>query len=251
VYVDSNRTTRLLWVSEKISLVTRRRTLLGALATTGIAALAGCSTSQNDGSEPNANTSSADNSDPSAGDETSETTGEGGDEATEGQSSSAAAAVETYYTAAANGNLERAAGQLAPTQYEGGESQTVEEMATVLRERGLSSEGVDVTLGEFRKLSLSEFREFTFQLDGETREFTDDEFDQIVPNASAFGGDDERVSLVQHTGGFLPKLWVPYQPLEAPSDGWGEVIVEVGKFDGEPYLIGDFRTFTEIKVVDD
>lgn len=217
-----HRMGRLLSVSGEYPTVTRRRTLLGALATTGITALAGCSTGQNGGSGTNGSEDQL----------------------------PAATVVERYYTAAANGNLERAAGQLGITKFEGGESQTVEQMATVLADRGLSTDGVDVSLGEFRKLPLSEFREFTFQLDGETREFTDDEMSQVVPNASAFGGDDERVSLVQHTGGFLPELWVPYQPLETPADGWGEVIIEVGSFGGEPSLIGDFRTFTEIKVVD-
>lgn len=202
--------------------MTRRRTVLGALVTTGITALAGCSTSQDDSSGPN-----------------------GGE-----NQSAAAGVVETYYKAAANGNLESAAEQLAMTQFEGGNARTVEEMATALEERGLSTDGVDVSLGEFRELSLSDFREFTFQLNGETREFTDEEMNQVVPKASAFSGDDERVSLVHHTGGFLPELWVPYQPLEAPADGWGEVIIEVGPFDGDPYVIGDFRTFTEIKVVD-
>ena len=224
--------------------MTRRRTYLGALATTGIAALAGCTTSQDDGSGTDGD------SDPTPSGNTTETTEETGDETAETASSSAATVVETYYRAAANGNLERAAEQLAMTQFEGGESRSVEEMATALEERGLSTDGVAVSVGEFRELSLSEFREFTFELDGETREFTEDEIHQVVPKASAFSGDDERVSLVHHTGGFLPELWVPYQPLETPSDGWGEVIIEVGQFDGDPYVIGDFRTFTELKVVD-
>lgn len=227
--------------------MTRRRTLLGALATTGVAALAGCTT-QDDSSGTDDNNESEANGDSSPATNTDGTATT--DDGTTGETTSSAAVVETYYTAAANGNLERAAEQLALTQFEGGESRSVEELAMALEERGLSTDGVDVSLGEFRELSLSDFREFTFQQDGETRTFTDEEMTQIVPKASAYSGDDERVSLVHHTGGFLPELWVPYQPLEAPADGWGEVIIEVGPFDGEPYVIGDFRTYTDIKVVD-
>lgn len=166
-------------------------------------------------------------------------------------SSSPAGVVEGYYTAVANGDLEDAAGQLAMTQFEGGEGLTVEQMATALQERGMSPDGVNVSLGEFTELSLSEFAEFSVRTgEGEQRQLTEQEVGELVPNASAFGGDDSQVTLVRHTGGFVPEIWVPYQPTEEPADGWGEVIVEVGAYDGDLFVIGDFRTYTDLKVVE-
>ncbi len=196
--------------------------LLGTIGTAGVISFAGCTNSQDDNS----------------GDDTDE-------------SSPAAGVVEEYYTAVADGNLEGAASNLAMTQFEGGEGRSVEQMATALRERGLSEDGVDVSLGEFTELSLSEFTEFTFRSDGgEQRQQTTQDVSELVPDASAFGGDEEPVTLVHHTGGFLPEIWVPYQPTEAPTDGWGEVIIEVGSYDGDLFVIGDFRTYTDLKVVE-
>lgn len=200
----------------------RRRTLLGTIGAAGVISLAGCSTSQDDNS----------------GTDTDE-------------KSSAAAVVEEYYTAAAEGDLEGAASNLAMTQLEGGDGRSVEQMATGLRERGLSKSGTDVSLGEFTEISLSEFAEFAFEgEDGEQRQLTEQDVSELVPNASAFGGDEEPVTLVHHTGGFLPEIWVPYQPTEAPADGWGQVIIEVGSYDGDLFVIGDFRTFTDLRVVE-
>jgi hypothetical protein len=165
--------------------------------------------------------------------------------------SSPAAVVKEYYTAVAAGDLEDAAANLAVTQSEGAESVSVEQMVSELRERGLGTEGVDVTLGQFNELSLSEFAEFTFEdEDGEQRQFTEQQVSELAPTAAGFGGDEQQVSLVHHTGGFRPGIWVPYQPTEVPADGWGEVIVEVGSFGGELFVIGDFRTYTDFKVID-
>lgn len=200
----------------------RRRTLLGTIGTVGVISLAGCSTSEDDNPVTD----------------------------TDG-SPSAAAVVEEYYTAAADGDIEAAASNLAMTQFEGDEGRSVEQMASALRERGMSEEGVDVSLGEFTELSLSEFAEFTFRTeDGGQRRPTEEEVSELVPNASAFGGDEKPVTLVHHTGGFLPEIWAPYQPTEPPTDGWGEVIIEVGFYGGDLFLIGDFRSYTDLKVVE-
>lgn len=200
--------------------VLRRRTLLGAIGTAGVISLAGCADQDN----------------------SSETDTEG---------SSPAAVVNDYYTAAGAGNLEDAAANLAMTQIEGGDGGSVEELASVLEERGLGAEGVDVTFGQFNELSLSEFAEFTFEdQDGKQRQFTEQQVSEFAPTAAGFGGDEQQISLVHHTGGFLPEIWVPYQPTEEPDAGWGEVIVEVGSFGGELFVIGDFRTYTEFKLID-
>lgn len=178
---------------------------------------------------------------------------DGSDEAGGDESANTAAEslVKGYYTAVAEGDLEGAAGRLAMTQFEESD-RSVEQMANALRERGMSEDGADVTLGEFTELSASEFASFTFRTaDGERRQFTEGEVSELLPEASAFGGDEEPVTLVHHTGGFLSDIWVPYQPTEEPADGWGQVIVEVGRYDGDPFVIGDFRTYTDLKVIDD
>lgn len=137
------------------------------------------------------------------------------------------------------------------TQIEGGDGQSVEQMTNALREQGMSEDGADVSLGEFTELSISDFAEFTFRTeDGEQRQPTEQEVSELVPNASAFGGDEEQVSLVHHTGGFLSDIWVPYQPTEEPADGWGAVVIEVGSYGGDLFVIGDFRTYTDLKVVE-
>jgi len=84
---------------------------------------------------------------------------------------------------------------------------------------------------------VSEFATFTFSGEnGEQRQLGEEEVAGLLPEAEAFGGDAEQITLVHHTGGFLPDIWVPYQPTEEPTDGWGEVIVYVGPFEGNRSL---------------
>lgn len=215
--------------------MTRRRTLLATLGTGGVLSFAGCSSSRGDnpGNDSDGNSSQGNNP--------------GSD--SDGRSS-AASLVEEYYTAAANGNLERAASCLSMTQLEGsGDGASVEQLTDMMRnDRGMSQEGVNVSLGEFNELSVSEFATFTFSGEnGEQRQLGEEEVAGLLPEAEAFGGDAEQITLVHHTGGLLPDIWVPYQPTEEPTDGWGEVIVYVGPFEGEPFIIGDFRSFTSTK----
>jgi hypothetical protein len=209
-------------------VVIRRRTLLKTLPAVGAVSLAGCTDSQDD--QPGSNS----------------------DDDSDSSSSSAAAVVETYYTAAAGGNLGTAAGKLAMTQLDSeGDGQSVDQLITTFQNKGMSKDGAAVSLGEFTELSVAEFAEFTLKTEGgETRQPTEQQIADILPAASAFGGEEEPVRLVHHSGGFLPEIWVPYQPTEPPADGWGEVIIEVGSYEGELFLIGDFRTYTDLKVVE-
>jgi len=140
------------------------------------------------------------------------------------------------------------------TQLEGsGDGASVEQLTdTMQNDRGMSQEGADVSLGEFNELSVSEFAAFTFSGEnGEQRQMGEEQVAESVPEAEAFGGDAEQITLVHHTGGFLPEIWVPYQPTEEPTDGWGEVIVYVGPFEGEPFIIGDFKSYTGLKVTEE
>jgi hypothetical protein len=135
---------------------------------------------------------------------------------------------------------------------ESGDGASIEQLKDLFEERGMSQDGTDVSLGEFNELSVSEFASFTFLgEDGEQQEFSEQEVDEFLPTADAFGGDEEQVTVVHHTGGFLSDIWVPYQPAEEPDDGWGEVIIEVGPYGGEPFIIGDFRTYTNFKVIEE
>jgi hypothetical protein len=198
----------------------RRRTLIATIGTVGAISFAGCSSSQDGNS--------------------------GGD--------GVASLVEEYYTAAASGDLEQAASSLSMTQLEeSGDGMSIEQLTDLMQnERGMSQDGSDVSLGEFNELSMSEFATFTFfSGDGEQREFSEQEVAEIVPEASAFGGDEAQVTLVHHTGDFLPEIWIPYQPTEEPEDGYGEVIVYVGQFEDDPFIIGDFRSFTDLKVTEE
>lgn len=215
--------------------MTRRRTLLATLGTGGVLSFAGCSSSKGNTPENDSDGRSSKGNTPG-----SDSDG----------SSAAASLVEEYYTAAVNGNLEQAASCLSMTQLEGsGDGASVEQLTeTMQNDRGMSREGVNVSLGEFTELSVSEFATFTFSGEnGEQRQLGEEEVADLVPDAEAFGGDAEQITLVHHTGGFLPEIWVPYQPTEEPTDGWGEVIVYVGPFEGEPFIIGDFRSFTSMK----
>jgi hypothetical protein len=201
-----------------------RREVLGVVGTAGIVGIAGCSSSEETATE-------------------TETPTEAG----------AASLVEQYYTAAANGELEQAASSLAMTQLErSGDGASAEELADAMEDnRGMSQDGIEVSLGEFNELSMSEFAAFTFSDDdGEQQEVTEQEAAELVPKASAFGGDEEQVTLVHHTGGFVPSIWVPYQPIEEPADDYGEVIVYVGPYEGDPFIIGDFRSYTELKLAE-
>lgn len=192
-----------------------RRKFLGSIGAAGIVSLAGCSNDQDQGNDR----------------------------------SPAAEAVANYYDAIVAGELERAAGLLALTQFEE-EGGTVEQVANILRERGIDESGTDSTVGEFNELSVSEFAEYTFRTeDGEEAEFTEQEITEFTSTGGDFGADEDQLSLVRHTGGFVPEVWVPYQPEQEPADGWGEVVIEVATFDGEALLVGDFRTFTDYKVI--
>lgn len=164
----------------------------------------------------------------------------------------AASLVEQYYTAAAGGELEEAASYLSITQREDAQV-SAEEMAEIMQDdRGMSPDGNDGSIGEFNELSMSEFATFTFSdEDGEQQDLTEQKLAELVPNASAYGGDEEEITLVHHTGGFIPDIWVPSQPNEAPADGYGEVIIYVGPFEGEPCIIGDFRSFVDLKVTEE
>lgn len=208
----------------------RRRTFVKTLGAAGVVSFAGCSSNQGNNTENGSDTINSDDT-----------------------NSSAAALVEEYYTAAANGNLEEAASCLSMTQFEegSGDRASVEQLTDIFRDRGMSQSGTDVSLGEFNELSVSEFAAFTFLgEEGNQQQLGEERLRELFSSASAFGGDDEPITIVHYTGGFLPDIWVPYQPPEEPDSGWGEVIIEVGSFGGEPYIIGDFRTYTDFKVVD-
>lgn len=210
-----------------------RRTLIATLGTAGVISFAGCSSSPDD--------STGNNND------------EGPQSDSDG-SSVAASLVKEYYTAAANGDIEQAARSLAMTQLEGsGDGASVEQLTDLMQnERGMSQDGVNVSLGEFTELSVSEFASFTFLgEDGDQQQLTEERLRELFSSASAFGGDDEPITLVHHTGGFLPEIWVPYQPTEEPDDGYGEVIIYVGQFGGDPFIIGDSRSFLNFKIKSD
>jgi hypothetical protein len=204
-----------------------RRALLEALGTAGIVSLAGCSETQDGNTGANLE-----------------------------DSSPAEAVVENYYTAVADGNLEEAAGFLALTELEE-EGGTVEQVAEYLRERGMNESGTDAAIGEFDELTVSEFADYTFRTeDGETSDVSEEEAREFTTIGGDFGADEDQLELVRHTGGFVPEIWVPYQPTQETfrseyPDGWGEVIIEVGTFDGEPLIIGDFRTFTDLTVTEE
>lgn len=204
-----------------------RREWLGLVGTTSIVGIAGCSSSE-------------ETPDGAATPTEPETATEAG----------AASLVEQYYTAAADGALKQAASSLAMTQLQdSGDGASAEELADMMQDDyGMNPDGIDVSLGEFDELSISEFAAFTFtDEEGKQQELTEEELAEIVPEASAFGGDEEQITLVHHTGGFVPGIWVPYQPTEEPTDGYGEVIIYVGPFEGDPFIIGDFRPYTGLK----
>lgn len=205
-----------------------RREWLHIVGTAGIIGIAGCSSSEEPATEADTST-------------TTEIATEVGP----------ASLVEQYYTAAAGGELEEAAGCLSLTQREDAQV-SAEEMAEIMQDdRGMSPDGNNGSIGEFNDLSMSEFAMFTFfDEDGEQQDLTEQELAELVPNASAFGGDEEEITLVHHTGGFIPNIWVPSQPTEAPADGYGEVIIYVGPFEGDPYIIGDFRSFVDLKAIE-
>lgn len=224
---------RYNFVNQILCALMQRRQFITTFATASTIAVTGCSSSE---SEPTDD-----------GNESEINQGTPSTEQTDAES-----VVEDYYTAGVNGDLTQAASVLLYTQVsESGEGGSVDQIVERLRNQGMSESGTDASLGEFNELSVSEFANFTFlNENGQEQQFTEQEVANLLPTADAFGGDAEPTSLVHHTGGFQSDIWLPSQPTEEPDAGWGEVVVEVGPFDGDLFIIGDFRTYTSYKIVE-
>lgn len=217
----------------------RRRFLRTSLGAAGVISLAGCNQNREQDTESG---------------EGRVTTTDGDTGGAEGALSSTEALVADYYDAVSDGRLERAAEQLALTELEedGG---SVEVVTELLAARGMSDSGTDAEIGPFEELSVSEFADFRFEdEDGEAVPMDEDRANELLRMGTGFGADSEELRIVHHTGGFVPEVWVPYQPTpdtfesEYP-DGWGEVVIQIGTYGNRPLIVGDFRSYVNYKII--